>query len=37
MWDILNAVFWLTAMGLAVTGLYIRSGQIAGHLNGGKF
>jgi hypothetical protein len=37
MWDILNAVFLLATVGLTVAGLYIRSGQIAGHLNGGKF
>jgi hypothetical protein len=35
MWDILTTVFWLAAMGLAVTGLYVRSGDIASRFDGG--
>jgi hypothetical protein len=37
MWDILDAVFWLAVIGFAVTGLYIRSGAIAGRFDGGSF
>lgn len=37
MWDILNAVFWLAAVGFAVTGLYVRSGDIASRFDGGNF
>ena len=35
MWDILNAVFWLAVIGVALTGLYVRSGNIAGRFDGG--
>jgi hypothetical protein len=36
MWDILNAVFWLATVGLALTGLYVRSGDIASRFDGGN-
>jgi hypothetical protein len=37
MWDILDAVFWLAVIGFVLTGLYIRSGNIAGRFDGGSF
>jgi hypothetical protein len=36
MWDILDAVFWLGIIGLALAGLYVRAGSIAGRFNGGS-
>jgi len=36
MWDILDAVFWLALTGLVLTGLYIRSGAIAGRFEQGN-
>lgn len=37
MWDILDAIFWLAIAGIALAGLYCRSGAIAGRLDGGRF
>jgi hypothetical protein len=37
MWDILDAVFWLAIAGVALAGLYFRSGSIAGRFDGGRY